>query len=40
MYETETNNDKLRINTSQFKPGLYIIRVETAGHIFIRKFIR
>ncbi len=40
VYETKMNNNSLRINTSRFKPGLYIIRVETAGHVFIRKFIR
>jgi len=28
------------INTSQFRKGLYLVRVETAGHVFIRKFIR
>jgi len=40
MYELKTNAKKLRINVSWLKPGLYIVRVETAGHIFIRKFIR
>ena len=40
VYEMKTNNNNLRINTSGFKPGLYIVRVETAGHVFIRKFIR
>ena len=28
------------INTSRLKKGLYLVRVETAGHIYIRKFIR
>ncbi len=40
VYKMKTNNNNLRINTSGFKPGLYIVRVETAGHVFIRKFIR
>ena len=40
MYEMITNNNSLRINMSRFKPGLYIVRVETARHVFVRKFIR
>ncbi len=40
VYELKTNGKKLRINVSWLRPGLYIVRVETAGHIFIRKFIR
>jgi hypothetical protein len=40
VYETKTNSNNLKINTFLFKPGFYIIRVETAGHVFIRKFIR
>jgi len=30
----------LTINTSRFKRGIYLIRVETGGHIYIRKLIR
>jgi len=40
VFETKINSNRLRINISRLKPGLYIIRVETGGHIFIRKFIR
>jgi len=40
ILETSTSSNTLKINTSQFRKGLYLIRVETAGHIFIRKFIR
>jgi len=40
VYETKTNSVKQIVNILKLPNGLYIIRVETQGHIYIRKFIK
>jgi len=40
VFKAATTLRTFKINTSRFRKGLYLIRVETAGHIFVRKFIR
>jgi aminopeptidase N len=39
VLKATTRLQSFSINTSRFRKGLYLVRVETSGHIFVRKFI-